>query len=192
MSYLLFKFRLYDLTARICREVFTASEPRHSAIQELDHQICLEQETWNKRYLVDSTFDALPVHHAVHLQILHGYSHQLFLLLHRPFSAQPIIGLEVSNESQIRCKASAEALLDIHRILSETRTFRPYMWYTNGLGSFHAFHASAVLAVALLMPIYKPQHQNFKRILEETLSRFESAAGRSTICEKSAKILRFL
>jgi hypothetical protein len=192
MTYLLFKFQLYDLNAKICGEIFNSDELSRQAIQELDNQICHAQETWDKRYLADSTFDALPAHHAVHLHILHGYSHQLFLLLHRPFFAQSILGLDIPNESQIRCIASAEALLDIHRILSESTSFRPYLWYTNGLGSFHAFHAAAVLAVALIMPIYKPQYQRFKRILDETLTRFEASSGRSKICEKAVKIFQFL
>lgn len=192
MTYLLFKFQLYDLSSKICRQTFKLTEPSRFDVQELDRQICLAQETWDAKYLADSTFDALPTHHAVHLHILHAYSHQLFLLLHRPFFAQSILGLDVPNESQIRCIASAEALLDIHRILSTTPNFRPYMWYTNGLGSFHAFHAAAVLAVALLMPIYKPQYQKFKRALDETLKRFEGSAGRSKICEKASKILKFL
>jgi hypothetical protein len=192
MSYLLFKFRLYEISAEICHQTFTSTEPSRSVIQELDHKICVAQETWDNRYLSDSTFEALPTHHAVHLHILHAYAHQLFLLLHRPFFARSILGLDVPNESQIRCIASAEALLDIHRILLETPSFRPYMWYTNGLGSFHAFHAAVVLAVALLMPIYKPQYPKFKNTLDETLKRFEESAGRSKICEKSIKILRFL
>lgn len=192
MSYLLFKFKLYDLTAKICNRTFNSSEDIRPLVQELDQQICQAQEVWDVRYLKDSTIEALPIHHAVHLHILHAYSHQLFLLLHRPFFAQSILGLEVPNESQIRCIASAEALLDIHRILSETPNFRPYMWFTNGLGSFQAFHAAAVLAVVLLMPIYKPQYQKFRRILEDTLARFESSARLSIICERSAKILRFL
>ncbi|KAK0119361.1 hypothetical protein ONS95_010813 [Cadophora gregata] len=192
MSYLLFKFQLYTITVQICNETFASSQPSRARIQVLDQQICLAQESWENRYLVDTTFEELPPHHTVHLHILHAYSHQLFLLLHRPFFAQSILGLEVPNESQIRCIASAEALLDIHKILSETPRFRPYMWYTNGLGSFHAFHAATVLAVALLMPIYKPQYQKFKRVLEQTMSRFEKLAGRSKICEKAAKILRFL
>jgi hypothetical protein len=192
MSYLLFKFQLYELSAKICRQTFAALEPSRSIIQDLDQQICNAQETWDKRYHGDSRFDALPTHDAVHLHILHAYAHQLFLLLHRPFFAQSILGLDIPNESQIRCIASAEALLDIHRILTETPAYRPYRWYNNGLGSFHAFHAAAVLAVALLMPIYKPQYQKFKRILEDTLKRFEASAGRSRICDKSSKILRFL
>lgn len=192
MSYLLFKFQLYELSAKICRQTFASSELSRSAIQELDQQICNAQEMWEKRYMGDSAFDALPTHHAVHLHILHAYSHQLFLLLHRPFFAQSILGLDVPNESQIRCIASAEALLDIHRVLTDTPSFRPYMWYNNGLGSFHAFHAAAVLAVCLLMPIYKPQYQKFKRILEQTLERFEASASRSRVCQKATRVLRFL
>ena len=192
MTYLLFKFCLYDLTAKICRETFSTSEPSRTTIQELDLKICQAQATWEKRYLTDSTFDALPTHHAVHLHILHAYSHQLFLLLHRPFFAQSVMGLDIPNQSQIRCIASAEALLDIHRALSETPSFRPYIWYTNGIGSFQTFHATVVLAVALLMPIYEPQYQKFRKALNETLVRFEASAIRSKICQKSAKILRFL
>jgi hypothetical protein len=192
MSYLLFKFNLYDLTAKICRQTFSSLEPSRQAIQQIDRQICLAQEAWDSRYLADLTIEALPICRAVQLHILHICAHQLFLLLHRPFFAQSILGLDIPNESQIRCIASAEALLDIHRTLSETEDFRPYMWYTNGLGSFHAFHAATVLAVALLMPIYKPQYQKFKRVLNETFARLEACAVRSKICKKSARILRFL
>jgi hypothetical protein len=75
ISYLLFKFSLYDLTSQICRETFSSSEPSRSVIQNLDQQICLAQETWDSRYISDSTFETLPTHHAVHLHILHAYAH---------------------------------------------------------------------------------------------------------------------
>lgn len=192
MSYLILKFRLYDIAAKICQETFKSSPPSHSTIQSLDHQVCLAQQEWERRYHADSNLEALPIHHAVHLHILHAYSHQLFLLLHRPFFAQSILGLETPNDSQIRCIASAEALLDIHQTLCDTEDFRPYKWYTNGIGSFHAFHGAVVLSVALLMPIYRPQHQKFKRVLNEALVRFERSSGRSTICEKATRILRHL
>jgi hypothetical protein len=192
MSYLLFKFRLYELTAKICREIFSDSEPSRESIQLLDQEICIVQETWERKYMADSSLKPLPLHHAVHLKILYGYSHQISLLLHRPFFAQSMGGLEVPNDSQIRCIASAEALLDIHRVLCETQSFAPYKWYTYGLGSFHAFHAAVVLVVALLQSIYQPQHEKFKEVLAETLQRYEGLEGRSPICSKSAKILRVL
>jgi hypothetical protein len=102
------------------------------------------------------------------------------------------MGLDVPNESQTRCIASAEALLDIHRLIHETPEYSPYLWYSNGLGSFHAFHAAVVLAVAMLMPIFKPQYGKFRRILEDTLERFEKLKGRSMISERAAKVLRVL
>jgi hypothetical protein len=192
MSYLLFKFSLYDITSKICNEIFNEKPPSRQTIDSLDHEICVVQEAWDRRYLSDSIHCPLSTHHSVHLNILYGYSHQLFLLLHRPFFAQSLHGLDTPNESQIRCISSAEALLDIHRMFYETPSFRPYKWYKNGLGSFHAFHAAAVLAVALLQPIYSPQHDKFRRILEDTLRRFETSASRSLICSKSARILKIL
>lgn len=191
-SYFFFKFSFYDLTSQICRETFSSSEPSRSVIQNLDQKICLAQETWDSPYISDSTFETLPTHHAVHLHILHAYAHQLFLLLHHLFFTQNILNLNLPNESQIQCITSAEALLDIHKTLSTTPEFRPYMWYANGLGSFHAFHAAAVLVVALLMPVCRPQYRKFRGVLEETLGRLEKMSGRSRICEKAAEIVRGL
>ncbi|RDW63333.1 hypothetical protein BP6252_10878 [Coleophoma cylindrospora] len=202
MSYLLFKFRLYNIAASICTTVFSftksSSPPDLRIIQSLDRKICLVQESWDARYQADiscpygSPNMALPIHHQVHLHILHGYAHQLFLLLHRPFFAQSILGLEIPNASQIRCIASAEALLDIHRILCETPTYRPFLWYTYGLGSFHAFHAAAVLAVACLVPSYSPQWARFTTMLKEVLARFEAAGERSIICVRAARVVKLL
>jgi len=194
MSYLLFKFQLYDLASAICRETFTSSIPSERTIKDLDTQICDVQELWDKRYALHSARGPLPTHHVVHLHILYGYSHQLFLLLHRPFFAQSLLGLnlDVPNDSQIRCLASAEALLDIHRTLVETPANRPYMWYTRGLGSFHAFHAAVVLAVALLMPVYKAQYERFREMLEGALARFEGMGARSRVCKRGARILKHL
>jgi len=196
MTYLLFKFRLYDLTASICAAVFAHTPPTRATIQSLDGQISSAQESWDLRYVADTssstTNQPLPAYHAVHLHILHGYAHQLFLLLHRPFFAQSILGLEVPNESQIRCIASAEAQLDIHRLLCEIPAYRPYMWYTLGLGSFHAFHAAVVLAVALRLDTYGLQRARFRRVLSETVQRMEGMAERSGICSRAAGILRFL
>jgi len=192
MSYLLLKFRLFNITTKICQEVFGDDEPCQELIEALDQEICLEQESWDKQYLADSAINPLPIYHTVHLNILYGYSHQLFLLLHRPFFAQSIMGFSIPNASQIRCISSAEALLDIHRMFYETPAFTPYRWYTEGLGSFHAFHAASVLAVALLQPIYQPQYQKFRRILEHALHIFEASAERSAICSKAYRILNWL
>lgn len=189
LSYLLFKFQLDDLTAAICSEIFDSSTVSQEAISALDQKICLIQESWDARYTTDSNNLPLSVNQKMHLHILHGYGYQLFLLLHRPFFAQSISGLETPNESQIRCIASAQALLDIHRLIHETPEYEPFLWYSNGLGSFHAFHGAVVLAVALLMPIFEAQHRKFREILEDTTLRFKRLQGRSVICRKAVRVL---
>jgi hypothetical protein len=85
MSYLLYKFRLYDICARICAHLFSESGlPSYDAITAFDNEISVQQDEWNIKYVSDTRHASLPTHHAVHLNILFGYSHQLFLLLHRP------------------------------------------------------------------------------------------------------------
>lgn len=193
MTYLLFKFRLYKLTASICNIIeIGSSNPSRSSIQNLDAEISSAQDSWDRRYHIDTSYKPLPTHHRVHLHILQSYAHQLFLLLHRPFFAQSIIGLDIPNESQIRCITSVEALLDIHRLLCEDEEYSPYLWYTYGLGSFHAFHAAAVLAVALIMPMYRPQWRKFRIMLEEVVGRFEIAKERSPICLRASRIVQGL
>ena len=193
MSYLLYQYRLFDITTEICNEIFNKTPPARHTIESLDSKICTIQETWEKQYLQESAYQQpLSTHHSVHLNLLHGYAHQLFLLLHRPFFAQSVYGLATPNESQIRCIASAEALLDIHKMFCDDAIYIPYKWYTNGLGSFHAFHASVVLAVALQQSIYSNQHYKFRKMLEDTLQRFDSNSAGSRMCLKAAKILRFL
>jgi hypothetical protein len=102
------------------------------------------------------------------------------------------MGLGLPNQSQIRCITSAEALLDVHRVLYETASFAPSKRYTYGLGSFHAFHVAAVLAVALSQPIYRLQYEKFRTILHATLERLETTGDGSPICSKAARSLEFL
>jgi len=194
MSYILFKFRLYNISARICQQIFGPVKPSRDIVRALDHEITLEQQSWDTKYLSDSREKPLPVHHIVNLNILYGYSHQLVLLLHRPsFNHRSSnTSYEDSLESRNRCIDSAQAILDIHKMLCETPQFRPYRWFTTGLNSFHAFHAAVVLAVVWMDPDHQPHHYNIQNTLKETLTRFEGLVYRSTTCEKAAPILRFL
>ena len=194
MSYMLFKFRLYNISARICQQIFGPVRPSRDVVRALDHEITLEQQAWDKKYLSDSQEEVLPDHHIVNLNILYGYSHQLFLLLHRPFFNHRLTNTsyEDSLESRNRCIDSAQAILDINKMLCETPQFTPYKWYTAGLNSFHAFHAAVVLAVVWMDPDHQPRHYNIRNTLKDTLTRFESLAYRSTICERAAPILKFL
>lgn len=209
MSYLLYKFRLYDICARICDDLFSEGGlPSYDAISAFDREISSQQEDWNLKYLRDTRHSNLPTHHAVHLNILFGYSHQLFLLLHRPVLVQAHAeGRSVQQQQQqythgqvlssrTRCLESASALLGIHRLLHVNDEFRPYQWYNRGLGSFHAFHAAVFIAYvcgtdADLDPDYAA---SLRRELETSVGTFNAiaATGMSRMCEKAAHVLRHL
>lgn len=205
MSYLLHKFRLYDICARICSYLFSENSlPSYDVISDFDKEISAQQEAWNRQYLRDTRHSNLPSHHAAHLNILFGYSHQLFLLLHRPVlmqtqtedgNTQQYAPSQVLS-SRTRCLKSASALLGIHRLLNETDAFRPYQWYNHGLGSFHAFHAAVFIAYICGTSTYLGADYlaSLRRELEGSVTTFEAiaATGRSRICEKAAPVLRRL
>jgi hypothetical protein len=207
MSYLLYKFRLYDICARICSHLFSESGlPAYNAISAFDTEISAQQDEWNIKYVRDTRYSSLPTHHAVHLNILFGYSHQLFLLLHRPVLVQA--HTEGGNgkvqqyapsqvlSSRSRCLESASALLGIHRLLHENNDFRPYQWYNRGLGSFHAFHAAVFIAYVCgtNTDLDADYVASLRRELETSVTTFEAiaATGMSRICEKAVPVLRHL
>ncbi|KAI8655259.1 Zn(2)-C6 fungal-type domain-containing protein [Fusarium keratoplasticum] len=198
MSYLLLKFDLYGLCTRICSEVFGALHvPSYNTIQALDSEISALQEVLNYKYLFDT---ALPVHHAVQLNILFGYSHQLTLLLHRPILRQRTADMRYTREnlltSQRKCIESSQALLSIHRTLYEDAMFRPYQWYNRGLGSFHAFHAAVCLAHICTsgMSVEASTKDVLRRELQGALEIFEQMAktGMSAVCQKATPVLKKL
>ncbi|KAF2097038.1 hypothetical protein NA57DRAFT_41547 [Rhizodiscina lignyota] len=204
MSYLLHKFRLYDICSRITIQLFSQNTvASYGAISALDAEISAQQDSWNIKYLVDSQTSNLPVHHAIHLNVLFGYSHQLFLLLHRPVLMQehsPEAPARYTTkqimDSRNRCIDSAHALLGIQRMLDESAEFRPFRWYNRGLGSFHAFHA-AVLIAYICSTCYDLQVdviQTLRRDLTDTVAVFEriAASGMSRICQKALPVLRKL
>jgi hypothetical protein len=205
MSYLLYKFRLYDICARICQYLFSGSGlPSYDAIAAFDNEISAQQDEWNIKYVSDTRHSSLSSHHAVHLNILFGYSHQLLLLLHRPVlveahanngSARNYTPSQVSS-SRRRCLQSASALLGIHRLLHENEEYRPYQWYNRGLGSFHAFHAAVFIAYTsgTITDLDADDIVSLREELEASVSTFEAMAstGMSRICEKAAPVLRHL
>lgn len=192
MSYVLFKFRLYNISARIGKEILNASEPSRDMVQSLDQEIAAERGMWDSKNLLDSTFESLPAHNRMNVHILHGYSYQLYLLFHRPFFHQSFSDLGNFEYSRLRCISSAKASVDLHRTLCETPQFAPYKWFTTGLGSFHAFHSAVVLAVALPHLNEQDQYLEILRDLEGTIQRFENLSSRSQICAKATPILKSL
>jgi hypothetical protein len=167
MSYMIFKFRLYNLASRICEGIFSLKpgiRMTYEKVCELDRSIETESQKWNQKYLEHGGPNMREIHHQAHWNILKGYSCQLRLLLHRPFffndpategglSPTDIGPSSRNTEGRIssfqRCIQSSIKLLQIHQVLCDTPEFLDYQWFNSGLGSFHAFHGSVVLIAAL-------------------------------------------
>ncbi|KAL2015135.1 hypothetical protein VTK56DRAFT_6214 [Thermocarpiscus australiensis] len=216
LSYLLFKFKLYDIASRICSGLFQhGHRPSYDTILSLDAEIAAQQHSINYKYLLDMTTAALPNYHAVHLNILFGYTHQLTLLLHRPvvmqqqaLSPSPITiaaaGPYTRGQiitSQAKCVESSRALLGIHRVLNENEAYRPYRWYNRGIGSFHAFHAAVFLAyycyvccLSAAGDLEDSAVEALRRELRDAVGVFSDMArdGLSQICQKAIPVLRKL
>ncbi|CAD0084268.1 unnamed protein product, partial [Aureobasidium vineae] len=177
MSYLLLKFRLYDIGSRICSRVLNSTNIDTKAIAELDKALIHERDLWSSIYLYHSRQDELSSYHKIHLKILHSFSHQLALLLHR----------------RILIIESARALLEIHSSLHNNPEFGPFQWYNRGLGCFHTFHAAVVL-IATISEASEPDPDlpDSIRLLRECVERFENLADLILVCQRAAPILRRL
>lgn len=204
MSYLVHKFVLYDICSRLSRELFSQNAmPTYDTIAALDAEIEAQQQSWHVKYMIDSQSSHLPFYHAVQLNILYCYSHQLFLLLHRPVlmhenSTEGILQYtsEQARISRNRCINSARAILAIHRTLEDDASFRPYRWFNRGLASFHAFHAAVfiVYACAAYHDLEPSAIDALRGELENGIAVFEriAARGMSRISTKATPILKKL
>lgn len=194
MTYLLMKFRLYEISARICQGIFTVpaqSQPQPS-VTDLQQEIVAIQEACKERYLSDASREPLPSHHMANLNILYSYINQLFLLLYRPLFWKYLQGevTPATRNARDRCLQSAREMLAIYRNMVETPRFAEYKWYTGGLGSFHAFHGAVILGAVLMNPDNQAEFDDIKRLLSESIDLFASLAHRSTICSRVVPILR--
>ncbi|RFU79585.1 transcriptional activator mut3p [Trichoderma arundinaceum] len=205
MSYLLHKFRLYDICSKICSRVLSKrSSTSYEIVHELDEAILGQHEAWNLQYLTHTQRSSLSDTHIVHLDILFGYSYQLMLLLHRPIilqyfgssSARASYSRVQMQTSRLRCLESARSLLTIHRRAHESRPFQPYQWYNAGLGSFHAFHAAITIVYILgVSPdLDEVEAEQLRKEIGDSLDIFHilAACGKSRICQKALPILRRL
>lgn len=193
MSYLLLKFRLYNICSDICEQVLSMIDPNPAVIDDLDARIHSEQEHWEMKYLIHTGAGSLPVAHLVHINILYGYSHQLSLLLHRPIliACSSTDSARYENSRQT-CIKSAHNLLQIHKSFYDSSHFAPFAWYNRGLGSFHAFHAAIVLIVVLAECEDMTLASELRQMLNECEDRFNKMADLSPICRKAAPVLRHL
>ncbi|KAK0659569.1 hypothetical protein DIS24_g3909 [Lasiodiplodia hormozganensis] len=211
MTYMLFKYRLYDVCSRICEAVMDAAAGLSpDVIASLERDIQHEREIWSRRYARDRHRpEDLPVHQQLQLHILDGYSHQLTLLLHRPFfvaanaAATACLSGEQVDVSRKKCIEAARAELELHRTLHQSPTFAPYKWYSRGVASFHAFHAAVVLVTIMVSSTSstinnntpgigagsQQQYQELQQLIAAAIQIFEEMAPQSRFCAKAAPAL---
>lgn len=193
MSYVLLKFRLYHLTSKICEQVFGPSQPSRSIIMSLDHEIGKKYREVQTKFQTDCNSGRLQNHHVVQRHILEMYTHQLYLLLHRPFCdrGNDELGRFFSRD---KCLASARVLVEHHRSFFDDPTFEDFRWFGLGIASFLAFHGAVALAACLMQqghdrPVDSSELVGF---IDEITARFKFVAERSAICSQSWPILQYL
>lgn len=187
MSYILYKFRLYNIAAEICQCAMDQQLADPRMVLALDQKLANEDQEHTSRFSDQN----LPVYHIAHHYILQSYTHHLYLVLHRTSLNSQGAGNNLTVQSRHRCKMSAVTILEAHSHLYWTAEFLPYQWYVNGLGSFHAFLAVSVLIVlSNIMRTLGEDFSGLQALIEQCLQRFESMASRSDVCAKAVVILR--
>lgn len=192
MTYLLLKFRLYDICADICANVLCKSAPNLDLIRHIDDVLRDERRSWEAR--LSQTIETLPlrVHHKAHLNVLHSYADHLIILLHQRQALDSGFSASTKNWARSRCVESARHLLQIHAAMNEMPEMTPFRWYGRGVGSFHAFHAAALLVhISYTNPIREEGDVHIN-LLQKCSSLFDSLSEYSTVCAKTAPVLRLL
>lgn len=192
MTYILLKFRLYDICAEICANVLCKQTPNLDLVQRIDDTLRQERSSWESRLTEAIEIAPVPVHHIAHLNILYSYSNHLTLLLHQRQALDPQFALPVRRWASNRCLETAKHLLEVHATLNEAPELTPFRWYGRGLGSFHAFHAAALLAHLLQTKSVNDDGKVYMDVLQRCLSRFKSLAEYSSVCEKAAPVLQLI
>lgn len=192
MTYLLLKFRLYDICAEVCANVLSKETPDLDYIRKMDDTIRNERRTWD--YRLTQAIETVPmhVHHVAHLHILHSYANHLTMLLYQRQALDSQCPFSVKHVARGRCLESAKHLLQIHATINETPEMTPFRWYGRGVGSFHAFHAAALMTHLLNLDSIGDESELYINLLQGCLSRFNSLAEYSTVCAKAAPVLRVL
>ncbi|GIZ38716.1 hypothetical protein CKM354_000212200 [Cercospora kikuchii] len=196
MTYLLKKFRLYDLCTDICEHVLCKSCGHLAQIRRLDGAIQREQRSWDTQFFaIARTEQQLAPHHRAHVNILRSYAHHLTLLLHQQVilrTSDAANDEDVLRWSSVRCLDAAMSILHVHAYVQNDPELQTYQWYNRGLGSFHAFHATVVL----VMMCQRGLHQNRKHVIGPALrdchARFAGMGDLSPFCAKAAPLLQML
>lgn len=181
MTYLLYKFRLYNLAFEICQLTCTDN---HAKADALDVKISYEQQHHFTRFASRPLAELEPYHQA-HYYILTIYTNHLTVLLHRPWLSD-----NRYKQSSCRCERAVTTILSNFEKLSSDPIFRSYRWYVDGLGSFYAFFSITTLLVlhgnGQLDGQSRPETM---RLLLRCVELLVSNASRSAVCSKAAAIL---
>ncbi|CAG8100449.1 unnamed protein product [Penicillium salamii] len=190
MSLMMFKLRLFHLSAQICRHISGPSRHDQGAqLRRFDDAIAAEQKLWDSKYMINGSPKILNSYYA-HWCILQTYAHHLFLLLHRPFHhSQTPSFIAASRE---RCINSAAALISIHRDLYEVPLLRNFLWLINGVVSLQALHAAVALNSCLRDMPSTFDTISYRDELQKLMLRMQSFSSRSKICSKAYHVLDHL
>ncbi|KUL81501.1 hypothetical protein ZTR_09987 [Talaromyces verruculosus] len=189
MTYILYKFRLYNLAHEICRLSSCARPPDQETVTHLAARLSTEQLCHMERF---AHIHTLPIYHVAHFYILSIYSHNLSLLLHRSQISASYLD-HTAQESLKQCTESALRILSNFEVLCTSPEFRPYRWYTYGLGSFYAF--LAIITLAAILPKRRHVPETSDMVVKAIISGCQillQAAERSEVCAKASSTLRSL
>jgi hypothetical protein len=136
MTYLLLKFRLYDICADICANVLCKNAPDWDLIRQMNDMLRDERRSWEAR--LSQTIETMPlrVHHKAHLNVLRSYADHLIILLHQRHALDSGCSVSAKNLARSRCVESARHLLQIHASMNEMPEMTPFRWYGRGVGAF--------------------------------------------------------
>lgn len=192
MSYVLLKFRVYEICSEICQAVMGKASSSIEQVFHLDRSITQEQTRWERKYNIRSPCSVSEAHQRLHLNVLYSTSHHLTLLLHQTIWTNQAQGDALRDWSRRRVSEGARKLLDLHSDFAKASDLAPFRWYLRGIGSFHAFHAAIVLFTLLRRETTPTLHADMYGCLRRCLEVFESLSEVSRICSKAAPILRSL
>lgn len=187
MSYILFKFRLYQLASDICSLASMEDPPSLNKARALDDRISMELKAQADRF---SGHPQLPTYHQAHSFILTNFSYHLILLLHRHrLASHEQTQNEEDKAIYERCEHAALSMISNYETLHTRPEFRAYSWYTHGLGSFHAFFAMSTLLALLDKTAQQDSKHSTLQAMQACLDRLREAAPYSEICNRVCSIL---
>jgi hypothetical protein len=192
MSVIIFKISLFRLSARICKELSDAAPLTEGRLVALDAEIASEQQRWASVFLVDGAPSLLDSFSYALWCGLEVYAHQLYLVLHRPFS-RPTNPPVYRPESRQKCITSSLVLLDIHRKWMELPRFHSYRWYAHGVVGSCALHGAVTLASCLLEQTdHELNLSAHRKAFDAAVLRLNKLQERSLLYVKAYPVLRQL